>query len=161
MATTNSSDVQVILTLTQGSANAVAEDSYAIDPFQRNAGFRLKGYDISFDPLGFIDVAADAWIDLQLYAATSAVASALYAAGSNNMIDRFVMASMLTTSGVGIVIPRQSVDFAVPYLIGAEYLGAVVDSTGFTAVTIARVVLRGDAVTLTDAERAASRARFV
>jgi len=161
MATTDTSNVELIITATQGAANAFVTTESELDPFQRRAGFRLRGVEISVNPATLYDIAADTEWECQLFGRTAAAPVALYAAGSYNIITRFPMAIALTTSGIAVLMPKFVWEPFNPILLGCDSMGICVDSTGAASATITRALLFGDAVTLTQSEIDASKARFV
>lgn len=161
MATTDTSNVEVILTATQGAANGFIASEYELDPFQRRAGFRLKGVEITVNPATLYDIAADTEWECQLFGRTASAPVALYSASSYNIIQRFPLAIALTTSGIATLVPSWRWEPFNPLLLGCDSIGICVDSTGANSATITRAVLFGDAVTLTQSEVDASRARFV
>jgi hypothetical protein len=161
MATTDTSNVELIITATQGAANAFVASEYDLDPFQRRAGFRLRGVEISVNPATLYDIASDTEWECQLFGRTAAAPTALYSAASYNIITRFPMAIALTTSGIATLVPKFVWEAFNPILLGCDSVGICVDSTGAASATITRALLFGDAVTLTQSEVDASRARFV
>lgn len=161
MATTETSNVELIITATQGAANAFVASEYELDPFQRRAGFRLRGVEITVNPSTLYDIAADTEWECQLFGRTASAPTGIYTAGSYNIITRWPIAIALTTSGIAVLMPHFRWEPFNPILLGCDSFGICVDSTGANSATVTRALIFGDAVTLTQAEIDASRARFV
>ena len=159
---TDVKNVRLILSDVQGGANTDLIEYLEVDPFDRNAGYVIRAIEVNFDPTDMADIAADASLRLQVFASSDAVPTGEYALGEKHIIMEEGFALPLTTSGVGRIptrhvwVPPDGVDI----IVGAEYLGFILATAGFTSALLAQVVMYGDAVTLTADEIATSRLRF-
>lgn len=157
----DSKQVQVILSGTQGGANTDLIVNQELDPFDRGSGFQLRAIQFRINPTDLSDIAADASVQVQVYASSDAVPSAEYGIEDKHIIASWDVALPLTTSGVGVIRCSEVwnvLDGAL--ILGAVNVGMIVASAGATSAINAAVVLLGDAVTLTAEESALSRERF-
>lgn len=159
---TDVKNVRLILSDVQSGANADLVEYLEVDPFDRNAGYVIRAIEINLEVTDMADIGADASMKLQVFASSDVIPSGEYALGEKHIIHEYAFALALTTSGVGVInghhvwTPPDGVDVVV----GAEYLGFILASAGFTSALLAQVVIYGDAVTLTADEIATSRLRF-
>lgn len=155
-------NVRLILSDVQSGANTDLVAHLEVDPFDRNSGYVIRAIEINTDPTDMADIGADASLRLQIFASSAAVPSGKYALGEKHIIAEIGFALGLTTSGVGVVPTRHvwTPPDGVDIVVGAEYLGYIVATAGFTSALLSQVVIYGDAVTLTADEIATSRLRF-
>lgn len=159
---TDVKNVRLILSDVQSGANTDLVEHLEVDPFDRNSGYVIRAVEVNLDPTDLADIGADASLRLQLFASSDALPTGEYALGDKHIIAEIGFALGLTTSGVGVIPTRYVWEppDGVDIVIGAEYLGYIVATAGFTAALLSQVVIYGDSVTLTADEIATSRLRF-
>lgn len=162
MAKVDQSGVVITLDMLQSGANTDKIGYETTDPFQRKQGFRLKAVEAFFEPSDLYDLAADATLLLQIFAATAAVPTAQYTVSSDNVIAQKGLALPLNTNGYPVIdcgftwYPPDD----RPIDIGATYFGAVLKTAGFTSAVQGVVKLYGDVMVLTTDEINASKALY-
>lgn len=158
---TVSKQVRLGLTVTQGGANTDGVSNTEVDPFDRGDGFLLRAILFRLDPTKLADIAADASVQIQVYASTDAIPTGEYAVSDKHVIASYSFAVALTTSGVGVIPAEHRWDAPDGSLIiGAANIGIIAASAGCTSALVAAAELFGDSVSLTTEEIALSRERF-
>lgn len=160
---TDTKNVRLIYSDVQSGANIDLIVYTSLDPYDRNAGFVLRALELNLEVTDLSDIAADASIKIQAFAATSAVPTAEFALGDKRIIWEYGLSIPLNTNGEPAIethavwTPPDGVDL----VIGAEYQGYIVATAGLTSALLSQMVFYGDAVTLTTDEIAQSRLRFI